>query len=55
MRVWRPIKKLNAPKDYHWDDEEVLYEKNDSFLLGLMIGIIAGGWITGIIALIGNC
>lgn len=35
-------KRLNAPPGYHWTDEEVLYEKNESLLTGIIIGMLIG-------------
>lgn len=46
---WRPVKKLSAPEGYNWDDEEVLYEKNDSWITGFIIGWITSGVTIGLI------
>lgn len=47
---WRPVTKLDAPAGYRWSDEEVLYEKNDSWLTGLVIGWVLGVTLTAILA-----
>lgn len=36
---WRPIQHLDAPVNYNWSDEDVLDEKNDSWMAGLIIGM----------------
>lgn len=35
--------RLNAPKGYHWTDEDVRYEKVDSFYSGVILGTVASG------------
>lgn len=32
--------KLNAPEGYNWTDAEVEYEKRDSFLTGVIVGVV---------------
>lgn len=34
--AWR----LNAPDAYRWTKEDVLYEKTDSFINGVVVGIL---------------
>lgn len=34
--------RLNAPEDFNWTDEDVIFEKNQSLLNGLCLGLIIG-------------
>lgn len=45
-RRWR----LNAPPDYNWKDDDVIHEKNESLLNGIIIGWLAGTAVTYLLA-----
>lgn len=41
VRQWR----LNAPEGFHWTDDDVLHEKTQSFLNGIIAGAVL--WSVG--------
>lgn len=45
VKNWRPVKNLDAPKGYRGDDDDVLYEKNDAYISGFIVGVMVSGFL----------
>lgn len=48
----RDRRRLNAPEGFPWADEDVIFEKNDSLLTGIIIGVILAVIVFGLLWLL---